>query len=55
MASLLTTSEGIPAMNQLVIEAHARFLIEDRIHTPRFRPSALGRRHPRRLRTLSWL
>lgn len=42
-------------MNQTVIEAQARYLIEDRIHpTHRQQPSDVRRRH-RRLRRLSWL
>jgi hypothetical protein len=42
-------------MNQTVIEAQARYLIEDRIHpTHRRQPSDVRRRH-RRMRRLSWL
>jgi hypothetical protein len=42
-------------MNETVIEAQARYLIEDRIHpTHRQQPTAVRRRH-RRLRRLSWL
>jgi hypothetical protein len=42
-------------MNETVIEAQARYLIEDRIHpTHRHQPTAVRRRH-RRLRKLSWL
>jgi hypothetical protein len=42
-------------MNQTVIEAQARYLIEDRIHpTHRQQPSGVRRRH-RRMRRLSWL
>lgn len=42
-------------MNETVIEAQARFLIEDRIHPTRQpRPTGVRRRH-RRLRRLSWL
>jgi hypothetical protein len=42
-------------MNEAVIEAQARYLIEDRIHrTPRTSARHV-RRHHRRLRTLSWL
>jgi hypothetical protein len=40
-------------MNQTVIEAHARYLIEDRIRATRPRESFHDRR--RRLRALSWL
>jgi len=46
-------------MNQSVIEAHARYLIEDRIRTTHrmtHRTQAAHlRRHHRRLRTSSWL
>jgi hypothetical protein len=42
-------------MNQTVIEAQARYLIEDRIHpTHRQQVSDVRRRH-RRMRRLSWL
>jgi hypothetical protein len=42
-------------MNETVIEAQARYLIEDRIHpTHRQQPTSVRRRH-RRLRKLSWL
>jgi hypothetical protein len=42
-------------MNETVIEAQARYLIEDRIHpTHRQRPTGVRRRH-RRIRRLSWL
>ena len=42
-------------MNETVIEAQARYLIEDRIHpTHQSQPTAVRRRH-RRLRKLSWL
>jgi hypothetical protein len=42
-------------MNETVIEAQARYLIEDRIHpTHRSQPTGVRRRH-RRLRRLSWL
>ena len=42
-------------MNETVIEAQARYLIEDRIHqTYRAQPTGLRRRH-RRLRRLSWM
>ena len=47
--------EGNTTMNQPVIEAHARYLIEDRIHATRRTQSAHVRRHHRRLRILSWL
>jgi hypothetical protein len=42
-------------MNQAIIEAQARYLIEDRIKTTSRARSAQVRRHRRRLRTLSWL
>jgi len=42
-------------MNQTVIEAQARYLIEDRIRATRPRKSVHDRRRHRRLRTLSWL
>jgi hypothetical protein len=42
-------------MNQAVIEAQARYLIEDRIHMTDRTQSAHVRRHHRRLRPLSWL
>ena len=42
-------------MNETVIEAQARYLIEDHIHpTHRQQPTSVRRRH-RRLRKLSWL
>jgi len=42
-------------MNETVIEAQARYLIEDRIHpTHAPHPTGVRRRH-RRLRKLSWL
>jgi hypothetical protein len=42
-------------MNETVIEAQARYLIEDRIHpTHQQQPTNVRRRH-RRLRKLSWL
>ena len=50
-----TRSEGHPTMYQSVIEAQARYLIEDRTHTTRRTQSTRVRRHHRRLRTLSWL
>ena len=39
-------------MNETVIEAQARYLIEERIHPTQ--PTGVRRRH-RRLRKLSWL
>lgn len=42
-------------MNETVIEAQARYLIEDRIRATRPKQSAHDRRRHRRLRTLSWL
>jgi hypothetical protein len=42
-------------MNETVIEAQARYLIEDRIRAARPTQSVRGRRRHRRLRTLSWL
>ena len=42
-------------MYQTVIEARARYLIEDRIRPTRPRQSVHDRRRHRRLRTLSWL
>jgi hypothetical protein len=45
-------------MNETVIEAQARYLIEDRIHpTHRTQSTGVRRRHRRhrRLRGLSWL
>jgi hypothetical protein len=42
-------------MNEAVIEARARYLIEDRIRTAHGKQSAHTRRHHRRLRALSWL
>ena len=42
-------------MNETVIEAQARYLIEDRIRATRPRRSDHDRRRHRRLRTLSWL
>lgn len=42
-------------MNETIIEAQARYLIEDRIHpTHRHQPTGV-RRHHRRIRRLSWL
>jgi hypothetical protein len=41
-------------MNHTVIEAHARYLIEDRVSTTRRTPSAASRRRHRFPR-LSWL
>jgi hypothetical protein len=42
-------------MNETIIEAQARYLIEDRIHpTHRHQPSGVRRRHSR-IRRLSWL
>jgi hypothetical protein len=42
-------------MNETVIEAQARYLIEDRIHpTHRHQPMGPRRRH-RKVRRLSWL
>jgi hypothetical protein len=42
-------------MNQTVIEAQARYLIQDRIHMTHRRQSVHDRRRHRRLRSLSWL
>ncbi len=42
-------------MNETVIEAQARYLIEDRIHATRPRQSVHDRRRYRRLRKLTWL
>ncbi len=42
-------------MNQTVIEAQARYLIQDRIHMAQRRQSVHDRRGHRRLRLLSWL
>ena len=43
-------------MNETVIEAQARYLIEDRIHPTRPAPHTGGvRRRARKLRKLSWL
>ena len=42
-------------MRQADIEAQARYLIEDRIHTARRTQSTRVRRRHRRLRPLSWL
>jgi hypothetical protein len=42
-------------MNETVIEAQARYLIEDRIRATRPGRSAHARRRHRRLRPLSWL
>ncbi|MFZ2013867.1 MAG: hypothetical protein WAV00_08605 [Nocardioides sp.] len=42
-------------MNETVIEAQARYLIEDRIRATRPWRSARDRRRHRRLRMLSWL
>jgi hypothetical protein len=42
-------------VNETMIEAQARYLIEDRIHpTHRTQPTNVRRRH-RRIRRLSWL
>jgi hypothetical protein len=43
-------------MNETVIEAQARYLIEDRTHSShhRPRPTSVSRRHPK-VRRLSWL
>jgi hypothetical protein len=42
-------------MNETVIEAQARYLIEERIHpTHQPKPAGVRRRH-RRIRRLSWL
>ena len=41
-------------MNQTVIEAQARYLIEDRIHVTHRGQSVHDRRRHRRLRTLIW-
>jgi hypothetical protein len=42
-------------MNETMIEAQARYLIEDRIHpTHQPKPTGVRRRH-RRIRRLSWL
>jgi hypothetical protein len=42
-------------MNETVIEAQARYLIEDRIHPTHRQQSVDVRRRHRRLRRLSWL
>jgi len=43
-------------MNTTVLEAQARYLIEDRIHqTHRQEPSSGVRRRTRKVRKLSWL
>jgi hypothetical protein len=42
-------------MNQPVIEAQARYLIEDRVYAPHRRQPIHDRHRHRRLRTLSWL
>jgi hypothetical protein len=42
-------------MNQTVIEAQARYLIQDRIHMAQRRQSVHDRRRHRRLRIVSWL
>jgi len=42
-------------MNETVIEAQARYLIEDRIRATRPRGTVRDHRRHRRLRTLSWL
>lgn len=42
-------------MNETVIEAQARYLIQDWIHATHPRQSLHGRRRHRRLRKLSWL
>ncbi|MGC4110179.1 MAG: hypothetical protein QM747_07100 [Nocardioides sp.] len=42
-------------MNETVIEAQARYLIEDRVHpTHQHQPTDVRRRH-RRIRRISWL
>ena len=42
-------------MNQTVIEAHARYLIQDRINMAQRRQPVHDRRRHHLLRTLSWL
>ena len=45
-------------MNYTVIEAQARYLIEDRIHPDHHRqqqPTGVRRRRARKVRRLSWL
>jgi hypothetical protein len=42
-------------MNTTVIEAQARYLIEDRIHPPHRQPPSDVRRRHRKVRKLSWL
>jgi hypothetical protein len=43
-------------MNTTIIEAQARYLIEDRIHPTHPQPPASGlRRRARKVRKLSWL
>ena len=42
-------------MNQTVIEAQARYLIQDRIHMAQRRQSVHDRRRRHRLRMVSWL
>ena len=42
-------------MNETVIEAQARYLIEDRIHPTHRQPSTEVRRRHRRVRRISWL
>ena len=41
-------------MNQTIIEAQARYLIQDRIHMAQRRQSVHDRRRDHRLRILSW-
>jgi hypothetical protein len=53
MARPTRTRSENPTMNTTVIEAQARYLIEDRIRATRPRQSVHDRR--RRLRALSWL
>jgi len=47
--------EGKATMNETVIEAQARYLIQDRIHPAHRRQSVPDRRRHRRLRSVSWL
>jgi hypothetical protein len=42
-------------MNQIVIEAQARYMIEDRIHVAQRRQSVRDRRRHHRPRIVSWL
>jgi hypothetical protein len=42
-------------MNQPVLEAQARYLIEERIHATHHRQTGHDRRRHRRLRTVLWL